>query len=153
MKRNAGVLILVLAAAAAIVWAVVHIVAKERARDVLKGSRREWDEAQYSQEIVCDACGESTTGLVLNRAQAGTFQVCPKCGATAGRPVVYYMCLNPNCNRQLIKVPNAVWTDEGSSPGTPAKCPKCEDARYITLLFLDLGSAQRIANETGQEFP
>ena len=153
MWKRVVFIILIVAGAAVVVWVVMRTFSKEGGLRATERSRREWDEAQYSQEIVCDACGESTTGLVLNRAQAGNFQVCPKCGQTAGRPVVYYMCQNRECNRQLVKAPNTVWTDEGASPAPALTCPKCSQTKYITPLFLDLRSAQRIANETGQEFP
>lgn len=115
--------------------------------------KKRWAEKQCSQEIVCDHCGESTIGLVLNRAQAGIYQTCPECGTEAGRPVVYYMCQNPGCNRRLVKVRNSVWTDEGPSAGDPVVCPSCGDVRGITPLFLDLKSAQKTAKETDQEFP
>ena len=154
MRKDIIVPVLVLVALVAVGLLVKQLVAKERGRAAAERSRRQWAEAQYSQEIICDACGASTTGLVLNRAQAGNFQVCPKCGQKAGRPQIYYMCQNPDCNRQLIKVGNTVWTDEGQSPGGPIRCPNCGRAdTNITPLFLDLESAQKFADETKQEFP
>lgn len=126
---------------------------KQRARLGRERARREWAQSQCSQEILCDTCGESTTGLVLSRADAGRFHVCPACGAKTGRPVVYFMCQDPDCNRQLVKVAASVWTADGPSPGESGVCPSCGSGMRLTPVFLNFTSAQKVADETGQDFP
>lgn len=153
MRRDLVVVILVLAGAAAAVRLGLWVAAKERQRVGRERSRQEWAESQCSQEIVCDACGERTTGLVLSRTEASRFHVCPACGDEAGRPVVYFMCQNPGCDRQLVKVATSVWTSNGPSAGGPAACPSCGSGMQLTPVFLDFKSAQKIADETNQEFP
>jgi uncharacterized protein YlaI len=153
MRRDLVVIILVVAGAAAAVKLGLWVAAQQRQRVGRERSRQEWSASQCSQEIVCDACGERTTGLVLSRAEAGSFQVCPACGAKAGRPVVYYMCQNPDCNRRLVKVAASVWTEAGPSPGGSAVCPNCGSGMALTPVLLNFKSAQRIADETEQEFP
>ena len=117
-----------------------------------KRFKRQWEENQASQEIVCDNCSETTTGLSLNRTEVLKYQVCPVCKQRKARAVVYYFCQNPACDRQLIRVRNSVW--EGRSlPGDPVICPKCHRGNDVIPDYLNLKSAERIAKETGQEFP
>jgi predicted RNA-binding Zn-ribbon protein involved in translation (DUF1610 family) len=146
--------IVVVAVIAALVYIGMSVAKNRRATSARLSAQREWANAQYSQEIVCDNCGEHTAGLNLNRAQVANFQKCPECGAMAGRPIVYFVCQDPACNRQLIKVATTVWAEGRPSPGDPVVCPRCgRSGPNISPDFLSLKSAQKVANDTGQEFP
>ena len=151
MGMRIAVLILGIAAVAYLghsLWSRQH---KEKSE---KQFKKEWLENQASQEIFCDSCGETTTGLTLSRNEACLYKQCPECGEKTGRPVVYYMCMDPECNRQLIKVRNTVLKEGGvSSPGDPIICPSCGRRQNVTPTFLNLKSAAKYAKETDQEFP
>jgi len=154
MDKRILAAILVVVFIVALVYIGMSVAKNRRATAARETSQREWAAAQYSQEIVCDNCNAHTTELELNRAQVGNYQKCPECGQMAGRPIVYYICQNPDCNRQLIKAAKTVWTEGGPSPGDDVVCPNCgQSGANIMPDFLSLKSAQKVAKETGQEFP
>ena len=152
-KRIATPVVLVVAIIA-IIYAGIKFTKQQRGRAGRRHAREEFTKAQCCREIICDACDERSTGMVLNRAQVGRYQECPKCHEKAGRPIVYRFCQDPDCNRQLIKGANTVITEDGrSSAGDEFVCPNCGSAQHVYRDILKLDEAQRIAEQTGQELP
>jgi Zn finger protein HypA/HybF involved in hydrogenase expression len=111
-----------------------------------------FDQGLVAREVRCDNCGV-VSPMDVAYVDRRHFQKCPACGAEAARPIVYYVCGNPDCNRQLIKVANHVWGPDGFSPGDPIVCPKCGQARNVEPRELHLDEAERIAQETGRKLP
>ncbi len=150
MLKNFVVLVLVVGAIVAIVVTVVNERKKARSQIDIKEA---FEEGQVSQEIYCDNCRETTTGLVIKRAFSQRYQDCPACGQKKGRPIVYYYCQNPGCNKALIKVRNVVVEDGRVLSGDRGVCPICGREDMVTPMELDLSSVRKIAQETDQEFP
>jgi len=155
MSRSGLSALLILVVFAAGGYVVYQQVQKFRAKQNLAQSQREWKARAYSQEIVCDNCGEITTGLSLSRNEASRFQECPKCHQMTGRPIVYYKCMNPACNGHLIKVRASVTIGDTAemSQGDRIECDLCGSNRSVSPDAIDLENAKKKAKETGQEFP
>jgi len=146
--------IIVIVAIVAIAFLGYRIISQQqRAKSRKEFQREYYDVKQASQEIYCDSCGEITTGLNLSRNEAARYQVCPKCGQKTGRPIVYRFCQREGCNRQLIKYANDVWDEGQRLPGQTPVCPNCGRADAVIPDYLDLKYAEKIAKETGQQFP
>jgi len=152
MWKQLALIVITAAAVAFLGYTIWDRAQKKKTEEELKTTI---EQAIASQEIVCDACGKTTTDLAITRKEANQYQVCPRCLEKKGRPVVYYVCTDPDCNRQLIKVKNTIWDDENNTslPGDPIVCPRCHRDDTFSSDFLSLEDAKKIAEETGQEFP
>jgi len=119
----------------------------------LAEQEKAYKEAPIAQEVACDACG-AVSPMEVSREQRRKFQVCPQCGQKLARPIVYFICGNPECNEQLVKIRNHVFGEDGfsASPDRLA-CPRCGRPEMIVPDELSFEDAKKIAEKTGQEFP
>jgi len=127
-------------------------------RDWLKNKLQEAEQEaagreQVGEAIICDACGETTSGLVIPRSKAKQYWLCPECGEEQGRPVVYFMCTNPDCNKALVKTKITVPDEEGTATDETRVCPTCGKGDQLTAAPLSLTQVRETAEETGQEAP
>jgi len=148
--KNAFVVVLIIAAIGLITYTVV----KERRRAQGKISVREaFESGQVAREVYCDACGKISDGLTIKRAFSQQYHKCPECGEQMARPIVYYLCQNPGCNKALVKVRSVVVVEGRPVGGDATVCPVCGREDGVTPMEIELESARKIAEETGQEFP
>jgi hypothetical protein len=150
MKKNIIALVLVVVAIVLVAYTVTKEVKRSRGKFVPKEL---FEEGVVSQEIVCENCGETTTGVPIKRAQCQRYQMCPKCHQEKARAVVYFMCTNPQCNKALVRGLSDIVEGRKVVRQDPLRCPVCGRQDTITPIELDLSAAQEIAKETGQEFP
>jgi hypothetical protein len=150
MLKNFVVLVLVVGAIVAIVVTVVNQTKKARSHINIKET---FEEGQVCQEIYCDNCRETSTGLSIKRAFAQQYQDCPACGQKKGRPIVYYYCQDPECDKALIRIKNVVVEEGRVLAGDRGVCPICGREDMITPMELDLSSVRKIAQDTDQDFP
>jgi peptide subunit release factor 1 (eRF1) len=105
-----------------------------------------------SEQVGCDSCG-AFSDMEVPYTERRRFQVCPDCGEKRARPIVYYTCMNPDCNRQLVKVRNHVFGEEGFSASPDGLvCPRCGRPHDVRPEEHSIEDAKKIAEETGQQF-
>jgi Zn finger protein HypA/HybF involved in hydrogenase expression len=153
MNKNVTALIVVLGIAAAI-YLGIRFYGKQHAEQVVAKQKEAFEESLVADEVYCDACGK-VSKLDVAFKDRRTYQICPACGQKKARPIVYWYCQNPSCNKQLVRFANHVWDENGYNPspqGAPV-CPVCRQPRSISPEELTLEDARRIAKETGQPFP
>jgi hypothetical protein len=105
------------------------------------------------RELICDACGEILTGRTITRAEAARYHRCAKCSENKARAVVYFMCLNEDCNGKLIQTVMPIPDEDTASVGDGILCSVCGQADSITPDPLPLAEAEKIAQQTAQDFP
>ena len=151
MSKQVGTIIMLLGIVAVFVLGYRCVSKGTKAR-IEARQKKAFEQALAGQEVQCDECGEISSMNVpfIDRRK---FQVCPKCGAKKARPIVYYVCSNPECNRQLVKVRNIVWEEGVISYGDPIVCPNCGRPNLIEPSELHIVKAKKIAEETDQPFP
>ena len=149
MKRIIA-FVLIVGAIVLVVYTVINETRRARGKIVVK---EEFDAGQVSQEISCDNCGAISGGQTITRAHSQQYQTCPECKQKMARPVVYFYCQNPDCHKALVKVRNLVVVQGEVLPGDATPCPVCHREDMLTPMEIDLSSAQKIAQETGQQFP
>jgi RNA polymerase subunit RPABC4/transcription elongation factor Spt4 len=148
--KNTIAFVLIVGAIVLVVYTVINQTRRARSNIVVK---EEFATGQVSQEVSCDNCGAISEGLTINRAHSQKYQVCPKCKQNKARPIVYFFCQNPGCHKALVKVRNVVVEDHQVLPGDTPVCPVCGREDMLTPMEIELSTAQRIAKETGQQFP
>jgi RNA polymerase subunit RPABC4/transcription elongation factor Spt4 len=148
--KNIIALGLIVVAVALVIYTVVHTSRRNRGKIVVQ---EEFAAGQVSQEVFCDNCRAISGGQKIGRAHSQQYQVCPACKQKKARPIVYFYCQNPGCNKALVKVRNVVVEDHQVLPGDTPVCPVCGREDTLTPMEIELSTAQRIAKETGQQFP
>jgi DNA-directed RNA polymerase subunit M/transcription elongation factor TFIIS len=152
MNKTARLIVLFLGVVAAIIIIYKLVSAQHRVL-AEKEQVKAYKEGLVAQEVWCESC-DTTSPLEVMFKDKARFQVCPKCGEKAARPIVYYMCMNEGCNKQLVKVRNHVMegTEFLKSPDAFV-CPNCGQASTLYFEPLHLDKARQVAEETGQPFP
>ena len=153
MSRQAGAVVVLLGIVAVIVLGY-RLVSKQTKARVEEKQKTAFHQRLMARQVVCDECG-AVSPMDVPHTERRRFQVCPECGAKKARPIVYFVCMNPECDRQLVRFANHVM--EGSifhqSPEGRPVCPICGRPDLIRPAELSIEHAKKIAKETGQEFP
>jgi ribosomal protein S27E len=137
-----------------VVFVGIRLISKQAKARTEEKQKTAFKERLMAREVVCDDCGV-TSPMDVIYTQRRKFQVCPSCGQKKARPIVYFMCNNPECNRQLIRFVNHVM--DGStfyeSPQGGVTCPNCGRKDTVEPRELSIAEAAKTAKETGQSFP
>jgi ribosomal protein L32 len=146
--------VLVLLGIIAVIIVGIRLVNKQTKARTEERQETKFKQRVMAREVVCDQCGVVSPMDVIY-TERRRFQVCPACGAKKARPIVYFVCNNPECNRQLIRFVNSVF--EGGtysqSPQGGVVCPNCRRRDTVEPTEISIDQARKIAKETGQDFP
>ena len=153
MRRQIGAVI-VLLGIVAVIYAGARLMHKQSKARTEEKQKTAFGRRVMALEVACDQCRAVSPMEVLHD-QRGKFQVCPDCGAKQARPIVYYVCGNPECNQQLVRFINHVFEGREfhQSPEGGVRCPSCGRADTVEPREFSIEHARKIAQETGQDFP
>ena len=146
--------IIVLVGIIAVIYAGVRLLNKQTKARTEKKQKAAFEHRVIALEVACDQCRAVSPMEVLHD-QRRKFQVCPECGAKQARPIVYYVCSNPECNQQLVRFANHVFEGREfhQSPEGGVQCPSCGRADTVEPREISINHAKETAEETGQDFP
>jgi len=154
MRSDHVKLALILAGLVALILIGHRFTRSARFEQTVKSGKEKIAQQEVSRQVICDAC-DAVSPKSVSRKNQSEYQKCPACGEVAARAIIYYVCNGRECNRQLVKTPAGVIINNRISfrPGSNATCPVCGNPQNLDPRTIEYAEAEKIAEETGQEFP
>ena len=145
-------IIIIIVGLAALCFLGYRAIDKISDEKIIAKQKNDWMQATISKEVYCDECYEVSPHVTPYKRGAN-FQVCPECGVTAARPIVYFVCNNPPCNETLFKVANTVYQDGKAYPSPDRiECPTCNSGEFLDPMGpIHIKAVEEIAEKTGQK--